>query len=406
MTKILRVALPLVIVVSAVLAARIIIASRDEPVREPPRPSPPLVEVVELHPAPYQVRLQSRGTVQPRTESELVPQVGGVVIDTSENFRDGAFFEAGERLLRIDPRDYEIAVRIAEADLVQARLQLAQEEARAQQAARDLGRLELDQPPTDLALRKPQLAGARAALSAAGSRLAQARLNLERTEIRAPYAGRVLEQRADIGQTVAPGNVLGRIYATDYVEVRLPLTNQQLAHVDLPGRYRQPTDGKRVEPAVTLSARIGGSDVTWTGRVVRSEGAIDASSRQIFVIAQVDDPYAADETGRPPLKIGQFVEAVIHGNRFEAAYQVPRIALTPDNRILTVTGDDRLLTQTPRIAWKDDSSAVVLEGLQPGVRVVTSALPLATDGMPVRVHDPSADAPTAQTGAAPGKPGS
>lgn len=393
MNKLLRFLLPLLIIIVAMGAARALIASRDAPERSDARPPVPVVDAVTLQPVEYRVTVRSRGVVQPRTQGDLLPQVSGTIVAMGPGFRDGGFFEPGELLLRIDPRDYQTAQRIAAAELTQARLQLAEEEARSRQAARDLARLQLDREASDLALRKPQLAGARAAVAAAEARLAQAELNLARTEIRAPYAGRVLAQNVDIGQNVTAGTVLGRIYAVDYVEVRLPLTNRQLTHVALPEEYRRATTRNQDLPRVTLHARVGGQELSWPGRIVRSEGAIDTATRQTFVIAQVDDPYAVREDGQQPLKIGQFVEADIEGRRLSDVYLVPRDALSPDGTAFAVGADGLLQMLQPEITWQDEQFAIATAGLTPGTRVVTSALPLATAGMPVQLADEAAPAP-------------
>jgi RND family efflux transporter MFP subunit len=350
--------------------------------RDPPRPVP-AVEVLELLPTDYQVVLESRGTVQPRTQSTLIPEVAGRIIEVSPSFRNGGFFEAGDRLARIDPRDYRNAVTVARSELAQARLRLEEERAQADQARRDWEKLGQGGEPSPLVLREPQLASARAAVAAAEARLRQAEVDLERTEIRAPYGGRVLEKQADMGQYVTSGTVLATIYATDYVEIRLPLTDEQQAFVDLPEAYRDgaPDTGG---PPVTLSARVGRDRVTWEGRIVRTEGAIDTRSRQLFVVAQVDDPYAR-RPGTPPLKIGQFVEARIRGEVLEDVLLVPRGAVQQGREVFVVTPEDTLERRELDVVWRDAGHVVVTGGLAPGERISLTPLPFAADGVAVRV---------------------
>ena len=276
---------------------------------------------------------------------------------------------------------------VAQANLEQARSTLAEEEARATQARRDWDRLGESGEPGALVLRKPQLAGARAVVSSADAKLFQAKINLERTIIRAPYAGRVLEQSVDVGQYVSPGNTLARVYAVDYAEVRLPLTNRQLEFVDIPEIYRSDSpDGRSAGPAVRLTARIGSKVHAWDGHVVRAEGSIDTQSRQLFVVAQVDDPYGKGPAGRPPLKVGQFVEAEIEGHTLEDVFVIPRAALRVGVEVLLVGEHGRLENRVVEVIWSDDEHSVVANGLAPGERLVLTPLGADMSGVEVRAR--------------------
>ena len=388
MKKLVNILLPILVVAGASGIAFVTIAKREAPERHAPRRTTIEVEVTTLAQSDYTVRVKSRGTVRPRTESTLIPEVSGRIVSLSPNIREGAFFEAGEVLLEIDPRDYQAEVAVAKANIEQAHTTLAEERARAEQARRDWKRLGETGEPGALVLRKPQLAGARATVASAEARLTQARLALERTKIVAPYAGRVLERNVDIGQYVSPGTVLVRIYAVDYVEVRLPLTNRQLEFVDIPEVYRgnNPAD-RRADLPVRLSARIGSRIHAWDGRVVRAEGSIDTQSRQLFVIAQVDDPYGKGPAGRPPLKVGQFVEAEIEGRTVDDVVVIPRSALRAGGEVLLVNDENRLETRAVEVLWTDEQNAVAGSGLAPGERLVLTPLGGAMDGIEVRARD-------------------
>ena len=264
--------------------------SAPEPKKFPQFESAPKVDVQTLHPQSYQVWLATQGTVQARTESDLVSQVRGKVISVSPSFRPGGFFEEGDVLMEIDRRDYEMEVRIASGQLAQAKLRLSEEEATAAQALADWKRLNLSEEPSDLVLRKPQLNEAQANVDSASARLELAQLNLERTSIRAPYAGRVLYNQVDLGQYVSPGSSLARIYAVDYAEIRLPLSERQLAYIDLPELYRGDNQTSIDGPEVALTWTVGNEQYDWQGKIVRPEGALDTRSRQLFVVAQVENP--------------------------------------------------------------------------------------------------------------------
>ncbi|GMQ95870.1 MAG: efflux RND transporter periplasmic adaptor subunit [Gammaproteobacteria bacterium] len=388
MKKLVNILLPILVVAGASGIAFVTIAKREVPERRPPHRAAIEVEVTTLAQSDFTVRVKSRGTVRPRTESSLIPEVSGRVVSLSPNIREGEFFEAGEVLLEIDPRDYQAEIAVVKANIEQAHMTLAEEQARAEQARRDWKRLGETGVPDALVLRKPQLAGARAAVTSAEARLTLARLALERTKIVAPYAGRVLERNVDIGQYVTPGTVLVRIYAVDYVEVRLPLTNRQLEFVDIPEVYRDDSLAERREDlTVRLSARIGSRLYTWDGRVVRAEGSIDTQSRQLFVIAQVDDPYGKGPAGRPPLKVGQFVEAEIAGRRLADVVVIPRSALRAGGEVLLVNDENRLETRAVEVLWSNEQSAVTGSGLAAGERLVLTPLGGAMDGIEVRVRD-------------------
>lgn len=398
MKLLLRVMLPLAVLA---LAGGIAWVLASDPVQPERREfSVPIgeVEFVPLARGEYQVFVDSRGTVRPRTQGTLIPEVSGRIVEISTNLRAGGFFEAGDVLLRIDARDYAADVTVAEATLSQARASLAEEQARADQARRDWQRLGEPGTPDDLVLRKPQLAGARAAVDSAQARLERARLELERTVISAPYAGRVLEQSVDVGQVVAPGNALASIYAVDYVEVRLPLANHLLEFVDVPEIFRRDESPASVQgPALSLSAQVGNRTHTWSGRVVRAEGAIDTSSRQLFVVGQVDDPYGKGPEGRPPLKVGQFVEARIEGRMLREVFVIPRAALRAGAQVLLVDDQDHLRARDVEVMFTDDEHAVISAGLADGERLVVNALGTDMVGMKVRARElGKARAPRAQ----------
>ena len=385
--------LPAVVLALCLAVGVTLIRTAPKAERRQPTPVLPTVETMTVRPSNYPVIVRSQGTVVPRTESTLIPEVNGQIVRASENFQAGGFFEAGEILLEIDPRDYTNAMVVAESALAQANAALDEERARAAQALRDWEVLKLSEEPNDLALRKPQLKSAQAAVAAAGARLEQASINLQRTKIRAPYDGLVLGKQVDVGQYVSPGNVLARIYAVDLVEVRLPLTNNQLAFLNLPEPYRgqtQTTSKKRF-PLVYLTAQAASRTHRWKGRVVRTAGAIDTQSQQIFVIAQVNDPYGRHHD--LPLKVGQFVEAQIAGRVLIGVFVLPRGVIRANNEVLVVGRDDIIERRQVEVIWSDNDQAVVKSGLRSGERISLTSLPYAISGTRVRVADENSQPP-------------
>ena len=381
----LRMLPPLVVLAVSAGICYWIFWSEPPPRKFPQQETLPEVSVYSLEPVDYQVWLQSQGTVQARTESSLISEVRGKVVNVAPAFRTGEFFEKGETLLEIDKRDYETAVITAEATLARARLALAEEEANAAQARADWGRLNPGIEPPELVSREPQLAQARADVASAEARVENARLNLERTTITAPYAGRILEKRVDIGQFVNSGSALAEIYAVDYAEIRLPLSEREIGFIDVPELYRDDSSLARSMPKVALTTTIGNETLEWSGRIVRAEGAFDVQSRQLFFVAQVDDPYRKQGDGRPPLKVGSFVQAKIEGKVLENVIVIPRDLYRKNEYVVVIEEDGTLRRKSIEIEWSDEENLVVSSGLNPGDRVCLTHLSFPSEGMKVAV---------------------
>lgn len=386
MNKVLKVVLPIAVIAVGAAAALAMIWSRAEPARHAVEPPLPLVRVHPVTRQDVRLTVSSQGTVSPRTESVLVPEVSGRIIEVASPFASGGFFEAGELLLRIDPHDYRQAVVQARSAVTQAELRREIELAEGLVARREWSELG-EGPATPLTLHEPQLAEAEAALDAARAALEQARRNLERTEIRAPYAGRVRDKLVDLGQFVNRGTPLATVYAVDYAEIRLPLPDSELAFVRLPLGYRGERDGAS-GPEVVLRADFAGRVHEWRGRIVRTEGVIDPKSRYVHVVARVRDPYGrGDDPERPPLAAGMFVDAEILGRPVEAVVVLPRAALRGDGRVLIVDADERLRFRAVQVLRTTHDEVVVTSGLDDGDRVCLSTLSAVTDGMRVRIAD-------------------
>jgi RND family efflux transporter MFP subunit len=361
-------------------------ALKPEAPTRPPEVTVPQVRVVEVELASVEFTVQSQGTVEPRTESQLVPEVSGRIVEVSPSFVAGGFFEAGDVLFRIDSHDYEKALVQREAEIESARLQIVQEEAEAEVAQWGWDRIG-DGQARALTLREPQIASAKAVLAAAEANLETARRNLERAEVRAPYVGRVREKSVDVGQFVTVGSPVARIYAVDAAEIRLPLPDEELAYLDLPLNYRGDS-GQVRGPAVTLSARFAGRMHEWSGRIVRTEGEIDPRTRMVHVVAEVRDPYGrGSDPTRPPLAAGMFVEAEIAGRKVESVAVIPRAALRGANEVIVVDDDNRLRFREIDILRATTDEVFVRAGLAPGDRVNVSPLEAVTDGMEVRTSD-------------------
>lgn len=376
--------LPLAIIGALGLVAFLIKSNPPAtPQREPFAGPQMVVDTLPVARRDYQVRLQSYGTVQPRTRTTLIAQVGGQIVSVNPNVRDGGFFEKGDVLGSIDKRDYEADVRISEAALMDAKQALAEAEARTQQAREDWQRLGNAGDAPELVLRLPQLEAARARVISAESALQKAKLDLERTDIVAPFAGRILRKLADLGQVVSSNTPLAEIYATDSVEIRLPLRNRDLGFIDLPERYRNWPVERSVDSEVIIRSELFDGDA-WVAELVRTEGAIDESARQLHVIAQIDDPFGYSGDDRAPLKIGQYVTAELTGKTLEDVLVIPNTAIYQGSYVYVV--DSGMLQRRDiDIAWQNDDEAIVRQGLEHGDQLVTTPLGQVTSGVRVSV---------------------
>ncbi|MEE4210491.1 MAG: efflux RND transporter periplasmic adaptor subunit, partial [Parvularcula sp.] len=268
--------------------------------------------------------------------------------------------------------DYRLAVTRARAQVAQAEQRLAVEEAEAALAARDYEELsgtDSETDPSVLVLRKPQLAAAQAELASAKANLADAELALARTTIKAPFDGRVREISADVGQFVNPGAALGQIFATDIAEVRLPLSDQDLAKLGLPFAFEARGEDA---PLVNLSAEVAGQVRRWQGRITRVDAAIDSSTRQISAIAEVEDPYGTGADDGFPLAFGLFVEAEILGRDVDHAVVVPILALQSDGTVFVVDNEDKLIVRDVVTSGRVSEGIVVTAGLEEGDLMVVS----------------------------------
>lgn len=363
--KTLIVLIPILILVGFFIATSIIIQSNKKP-KEKRSPWKPLA-VLALPAVQDDVQLQVRtqGEAKPRTEIDLVPEVSGKVISVSPKFVSGGVFNKGDVLYQLDRTDYNVGVIRAEAAVARAKQVLVREQAEAEIAKReweDLGR----GAPSDLTLRKPQLAEAQASLQSAEADLQNAKTQLYRTAVRAPFNGRVKQKNSGLGQYVSPGTRLGTIFSSDVMEVRLPLSDDDLAKVNLPIAYVAKDHASA--PDVKLHATIAGQYQTWNAKIMRTDSSYDRQSRALFAIAEVFDPYGkgASDLG-VPLAPGLFVDAEVLGKTFNDVVVLPRDGLRPENKIYVAQEDGSTKTIIGSVIDTTMSEAYVRAGdVNPG----------------------------------------
>jgi RND family efflux transporter MFP subunit len=378
-----RVWLPIAILGTGLFLAFTLFALRPSIETRPVERPGPVVRVLEVQPRDLDLVVRTNGTVVPRTESEVVAEVAGTVTWVSRSLVSGGFFDAGEPLLRIDPRDYDLALESARAALQRAESQRAYAKSEVERKRGLARRQAASQAELDVATNAERVAAA--AVRESRAALERAKLDRARTEIAAPYAGRVRNAFVDVAQFVTRGRKVARIYAVDRAEVHLPIPDAELGFLDIPLLYRDGlADG--AGPEVLLRARFAGDEHVWRGRVVRTEGEIDPKTRMINVIVDVQDPYARDaKSDRPPLAVGLFVEAEIQGRRVENVFVLPRSAMRDANHLLVVDSNARLEFREVEILRADRHEVVVRSGLEAGERVCVSPLDAAVDGMTVQI---------------------
>lgn len=384
-TKTAKIIIPAAVVVTALLIVFFIKSNPPEARRFSSAPKAAIsVSVLELVPQSYQVMIDSYGTVKPRTQSLLVAQASGQIIEVSDEFREGGFFEKGDVLLKLDDRDHQAEVKSAQANLLTAEQSLLEEKARGQQALTDWKRLGGSSQASSLVLREPQLAAAQAQVLSAQAALEKAELDLERTKVTAPYAGRILSRSVDLGQVVSNNTQLATIYAIDSVEIRLPIKNKDLSFVNLPEQYR---DGAKNQAGslVKFSSDLVGEQ-TWQGQLARTEGAIDQNAQQLYVVAKIDDPYKSTASNQYPIKIGQYIKAQIAGKTVQNALIIPNSTIYQGTYVYVVEGDV-LKRKDVTFAWQNANQAMIKTGLKANDKLVVTPLGQVSSGTKVSILD-------------------
>ncbi|MDR4515777.1 efflux RND transporter periplasmic adaptor subunit [Nitrosomonas sp.] len=356
---------------------------------------PPVVQVVQIGMQSKRLHVRSQGRVTAHTEIDLVTEVAGRIIDLSPTFVSGGFFRQGDVLATIDPADYDLQIAQAQAQVKEAHHLLTREEAEAIQARDEWEHLGQGDP-SPLNLRMPQLAEMRAKLAAAKKALEYAKQLRLRTQIRAPFDGRVRSKNIGIGQFVTQNSVLGVIYGSGIAEIRLPVSVRDLAFIDLPGSMnaavttdsRNRTDKQSALPHALLTADYLGKQQIWRARIVRSEGLVGRNTGMVTLVAQIIDPFKrqpdpTNSANPVELPLGLFVEALIQGRRFDRLAILPASAVFGDDQVAVVDRDNRLRLRTVQVLKRERGQVMIQSGLKDGERILVSGLLHPIDGMAV-----------------------
>lgn len=395
--KVLRLILPVLLLAAGWLAFGHWIKPEAREKRPPGLPELPKTKVVELSVVDFEPQIESNGVVRAHNQITLTSQVGGRIVTIHPQFEDGAYFEKGTVLVELDPADFKTAVASAKSQLAQAVAIQAQEKTRSEQARLDWEDLGYDEEPSELVLRIPQLREAEARVEAATAQLEQAKRGLDRCKITAPFDGRVRQRMVGVSQTIGGGTALGSIFAVDFAEVRLPIGASQMRFLDLP---EEATDAP--VKIILRDALDEDNETEWVAWIVRTEGALNDQSLDLFAISRIDDPFARN-TGGAPLRIGQPVTAKIPGRVLEKVVAIPREAVRQLSRVTVVDRETKVIqkrTVTP--LWENDTHLVVRdESLGDGSLLATAFLVYTPDGTKVEIlpdSPPKSEPPVAATG--------
>lgn len=368
---------PLLVLAAGIGLAAFIAVNKPAIETESYEPLAPTVRVTRVQAGNEYLKISSQGTVQPRTQSELIPEVNGRVVWMSPALVGGGSFTQDETLLRIDDADYRTALQRAEANLKRSQVEHEFADDELDRLSSLHKRQLASQQQLDNARRGAQVAEAN--LLEASAALDQAERDLTRTELKAPFAGLVRSEKVDLGQFVTRGTSIATIYATDYVEVRLPLSADQLPFLGLPISTRGQIP-EEIRPPVTISAYMRDIRIDWPGELMRLEAEIDERSRMLYGVTRLQQDL--DET-RPILPVGLFVHADIKGRLAEGVVRLPRSAMRDDNQVLVVDAENRLHFRKVSVMRLEHDDMLVESGLKNGELVCISPLQTVVEGMHV-----------------------
>ena len=370
---------PLIIIIGALIIAKVMISSKKPPEQTPIEEKAFLVDAQPIYRQSVEFTVSSQGNVQPKHKTQISSQVSGRIVAMSDAFVVGGMFEKGDVLLTIEQDDFITDVQLAEAELARAEAALQEEIARGKVAEQEWRSVNSVVPP-ELGLRKPQLAREQANVKAAKASLARAQRNLNRTQVIAPYNGIVTQRNVDLGQFLPVGSNIGEVFSTDEAEVRLSIPDRDLSYINL-------TRGVQAQNNVRLSAVVAGKQRFWDAKLKRTEGVLDQGNRVVYVVAEVTDPYQRESINPETdiLRFGQFVQAEISGTESDDLYVLPRNTLRLDNTIIVVTQDREIQIKPVSVVRSDTRAVYIAEGLEPGDLVARTAVPNPFNGMKVRL---------------------
>lgn len=380
---------------TGITISTILISTAEQPELRAEVENVPLVIVQKFIPRTIHIPIETRGVITAKSRITLASQVGGRIIEISDELAEGGQFNKGDLLLRVDPRNYQVQVVHAKATLATARQDFAQEQQRAKLARQDWKNYGGSQP-SQLVLRAPQLRNSQAQVNSALAQVKQTELDLERTNVRAPFDGYVEKRAVNVGQIAMANSELAIIFASDIAQVQLPVTERDLERLgDISATHASGDDSQdRLSVAFFRASRREGT-TSFNGEVVRIERILDPQTKLYNLIAEISDPFSSS-TGRG-LMVGEFVEAEIETPKIRDVVELPLTALIDDGKVLIATPSAQLVYRSVRVVRRRaDKADVVIERFSENDQVVLIPPPLHFPGMKVTLSQPASSDMAAQ----------
>lgn len=384
MKYIIQAAIVVAIIASGLALKEYLVKTKPEAKKIPIVKELPVIEVITAQKTSIPVEIKTQGEIRPPKRTTITAQVTGKITSISPQYEVGETFQTGEIILTLEDFDYQTAVINAKAAKAQAlsalrdaELNLKQEEARASQALRDWEKLGRGKTASDLLLRKPQLSAAKAKLEAAKlsvqqseAGIKQAQKNLDRTKIRAPYPCRIESKQVDLGALVTTGMPVTTLYQIGTTEVRLPISLEDLPFIEIKNKQKIP---------IKARAQFGGTMKEWNGHIIRNENTISPTSRTAFIVAEFK--------GQDIPPIGLFINVTFSGKKLEEVFAIPRTALRNQNKVITVSPEDKLNFKTVTIARTTEDLVYISSGLENNNRICTTVMNSPIAGAKIKIAE-------------------
>ncbi len=385
--------LALAVIGAGVAIFKLLASAKTDPEKKPPPDNAVVVAVEEARAIGERVTIAAMGTVMPSRSVTIFPEVGGKVVYQNPKLIPGGHFKSGERILRIDPRDYNLLLQQQEAGVRRAEMELATEKARGEVARKEWDLIKDEVQPTEegkkLALREIQLETAQSSLSSAKAGLEKARLSRNRTVIKAPFNGTILEEFVDKGQVLAPGARIATLVDSDTYWVRVSVPVDRLPWIKIPGI----NGAKEGSPASVIHKVAQGKTVKREGRVKRLLGDLDMKGKMARLLVEFTDPMGIDPVGTDPdstdfdlpLLIGAYVNVEIEGPMLTDVILVSRLSMRGKDKVW-INRDGKLKIAQVEVAWSAGEKVYIRDGLEVGDQVVTSHIAAPVDGMEIKLE--------------------
>lgn len=381
---IIRRATPFLILLFSIIGAALLIKSAQKPQQKTIVPSLPNIEVLTVKPQSTAINLHTYGIVTPKHKSQLIAEVQGRIVSINSNFVTGAMVTKDQILAQIELSDYQTELIKAEAVLAQAKAALEEEIAKGKVAKIEFKDFNAGITP-ELGLRFPQLKKEQANVKFAQASLVQAKRNLKRTIITAPFSGIIRTKTIELGQYVTKGQHLGELYNTDVAEVRLPISTDDFTFLNNINHH--PSN-------VILTSTQLGKKYTWQGKIYRSENIINPDNRMIYLIAEIDKPYNIKPNSDDlPLKFGTFVNAVIEGKTFDSIVKLPRY-LVHNKQVAIIDKNNQIELRQLNIIQSDLESVYIKDSINNNERISLTPINNLIQGQQVNVINPSLNSTT------------